>query len=784
MRALAPWAPAPAPFPARRGGAARTEVAVFRRYPLVRQRDETDCGAAALATVATYYRRPVGLEAVRDLAGTDRQGSNLRGVIQAAGRLGFLAEAVKGPFEELPQVPLPAIAHVRTHQNLGHFVVLYKVTPTGVVVADPAGAVKKLTKEEFCEAWTGYLVLLTPEQAPPANAPPKPVSPWGRLLGLLAWQAPVLAEAFVCALLMTVLGVTTSYFLQQLVDNVLVRQDGKLLNALGVGMVLILAFRVLFGLLRQYLLAHAGRKIDLALVSNYHRKLLSLPLRFYETRRVGEILSRVNDADKVRHAVSGTSLTVVVDGTLVICLTTVLWLYDTPLALVATAFVPFLLLAVWAHHAPARRLSRQAMENHALLSAHLVEDVSGVETVKAYGMGGERVAQGEGRLVRFVQSMFSLQKLGMSMEALGMLVTALAGIVILWYGGHRVIGGHLTIGQLLFFSSLLGFLLEPLARLAGANLALQDALVAVDRLYQVLDQEAEQADARDKVAFTRLRYGIELQDVSFRYGTRAKVLEGVSIGIPVGRTIGIVGESGSGKSTLLKLLMGFYEPGEGSLLIDGVDMRDMDLASLRAKVGLVSQDPFVFTGTIRENIAVGRPDASLAEVVEAARAAGLSDFIGELPDRYETVIGERGANLSGGQRQRLAIARALLTNPEVLIFDEATSHLDTATERAIQESLKTALADKTVIMVAHRLSTIKDADTIYVLSRGRVTESGTHRELLATDGQYAALWKAQTAEAREKPRVNGVTVGVPYLNGKGLKDVDRPHERGDVCLAR
>jgi ATP-binding cassette subfamily B protein len=732
---------------------------VFRRYPLVRQHDETDCGAAALATVMMYHRRPVGLETVRDLAGIDRRGSNLLGLMKAAEKLGFSTQAVKGPYDKLPGVPLPAIAHTRTEEGLGHFVVLYKVNKSGVVVANPVGKLEKLSRDEFCQRWTGYLLLLTPESKGSPTGAAAPQSPWRRLLGLLTWQLPILGEAFLCALLMAVLGVTTSYFLQQLVDNVLVRNDVRLLNALGLGMVLVLVFRMLFGALRRYLLAHVGRKIDLRLISHYHRHLLGLPLRFFETRRVGEILSRVNDADKVRQAVSGTTLTVVVDGTLVLGLATVLWLYDMPLAIAATAFMPLLLLTVLGHHPPARRHSREAMEQHAQLSAHLVEDVSGLETVKAFGMDRQRVAAGESRLVRFVLSLFSLQKLGLSMEALGNGVVALAGVVILWYGGHRVMSGAMTIGELLLFSSLLGFLLEPLGRLVCVNLSLQDALVAVDRLYQVLDLEPEPLGEGEKVALSTVRQGIELQNVSFRYGSRSAVLQEVSLRLPAGETVALVGESGSGKSTLLKLLQGFYAPTEGRIVVDGVDLRDLDLAAFRRRVGWVSQDPFIFTGTIRENIALGQPEATLQDVIEAAGAAGLGEFISGLPERYDTVIGERGANLSGGQRQRLAIARTLLRRPDVLIFDEATSHLDTATERAIQESLRTALAGKTVLLVAHRLSTIKDADRIVVLHQGRVAEAGTHHELMAERGLYAGLWEAQTEPARELPHLADLPAG-------------------------
>ena len=447
----------------------------------------------------------------------------------------------------------------------------------------------------------------------------------------------------------------------------------------------------------------------------------------------------------------------------VVCTTAVLWIYDTRLALVATLFAPAWLVVALLHHPATRRRSREAMEDAAKLSAHFVEDVSGVETFKAFGAERSRMEEGEHRLVRLVQSIFSLQKLSISMSALGGLLTGLAGIVILWYGGHRVIAGALTIGELMFFYTLLGYLLDPLERLATVNLQIQDALVAVDRLFQVMDLETEPINAR-KAAFEGIRDGVELRNVSFRYGCRESVLKELSLRIPAGMTAAIVGESGCGKSTLLKLLMRFYDPSEGQVAVDGVDLRDFDLASLRSRIGIVSQEPFIVNGTLRENIALGAPEAELNEIIAAARAAGLEDFIARLPERYETIIGERGANLSGGERQRLAIARALLRKPALLIFDEATSHLDTATERAIQENMRGVFAGKTVLLVAHRLSTIREADLIYVMHQGRVVEQGDHHSLMASGGRYAQLWRSQTAEAQpavQRPLVPG------RVNGNG-----------------
>jgi ATP-binding cassette subfamily B protein len=730
--------------------------------------DETDCGAAVLATIARHYGMTLSVQVIRDLAGTDRNGTNLLGLIGAAKRLGFSANAVKGPYEALAGAALPAVAHVQTQDGLGHFVVIHRVSDRTAIVADPASGVETLSRDEFCSKWTGYLLLITPDEIVrlPLDRQAQVPRPSRRFLTLLGFHRSILVEGFFCAVLMTLLGITTSYFVQHLVDSVLVRRELKLLNAMGIGMAVIVVFRILFGVLRHYLLAFIGRKVDLSLIAGYSRHLLHLPLNFFEMRQVGEILSRVNDAAKIREAISGATLTAVVDGLLVVITTAVLWCYDVPLALVATSFAPILLVSVALHHPSAQRRSRKAMEDGAEFSAHVVEDICGIEAIKAYGAESDREHEGERRLVKVVQSVFSLEKLSISMDAIGSLVNGLAGIVILWYGGHRVISGALTIGELMFFYTLLGYMLEPLERLSTINLHIQDALVAVDRLFQVLDIPVEALDDR-KAKLTRIRKGIELHNVSFRYGCRENVLTELNLTIPAGATVAFVGESGCGKSTLLKLLARFYDPTQGQIAIDDVDLRDFDLADLRSRIGLVSQEPFIFSGTLRDNIALGNPQASLSEIVNAARDAGLEKFINRLPERYETRIGERGANLSGGQRQRLAIARALLRDPEILVFDEATSHLDTATERAIQENLHGILATKTVVLVAHRLSTIRDADMILVMHDGRIVEQGSHRQLMKENGRYANLWRSQTDEADARPMKTNGANRLANHNGNG-----------------
>ena len=727
---------------------------MFKKYYCIKQHDITDCGAACLATISKQYGFRTTITKIREVAGTDKQGTNAYGVIKAAEKLGFSAKGVKGDKNAFfSEFPLPCIAHVITDGALLHYVVIHKITKKQVILADPGKGIVKITPEDFFGGkpeegkppkyqWSGVLIMMVPDNTFEKGDETKGL--FQRFFHLLLPQKRLIIHVFIASILITVLGILGSFYFKVLIDDILQAGLLKTLHILSIGIILLNLFKVLLSAFRSHLLLYLSQKLDIALLLGYYRHVLKLPMNFFGTRKVGEIISRFNDASKVRDAISGATLTIMIDTIMVIVGGAILYSQNGTMFGVTLIVVIFYFIIVFSFNKWYRRLNEAQMENNAQLTSYMVESLNGIQTVKAYNAERKVNLETETKFIRLLRSIFKLSWVSNLQGSLVGFVELTGGIVILWVGAYHVIKGDLTIGQLITYNSLLVYFLDPVKNLINLQPQMQTAIVAADRLGEILDLEPERTSNEDKkLAPATMQGDIRFNNVTFRYGTRRTVLENITMHIRQGEKIALVGESGSGKTTLVKLLLNLYSPEEGDILINNNNIRDISLENLRDRIAYIPQETFLFSGSIMDNLTLGMDDVSTEEVIEASKEAQAHDFINELPLRYETRLEENGSNLSGGQRQRLAITRAILKKPDILILDEATSNLDSITERAIEDTIEAYSKEMTTIIIAHRLSTIKRCSMIYVMEKGRIIEAGNHEQLIGFKGKYAKLWGQQ-----------------------------------------
>lgn len=717
------------------------------KYYCIKQHDITDCGAACLATISKQYGLSTSITKIRETAGTDKMGTNAYGMVKAAEQLGFTAKAVKGNQEAFfSEFPLPAIAHVIVDGSLLHYVVIHKITKNEVIIADPAKGIVKKPPEEFFKEWTGVLILLVPAQTFKKGKDTKNI--FERFWGLLLPQKRLISDIFVASLVITILGILGAFYFQIIIDDILPAGIEKTLTVLSIGVILLKLFTVILSVLRTQLLVYLSQKLDIALLLGYYDHVLKLPMNFFGTRKVGEIISRFQDASSIRDAISNATLTVMIDTLMAVAGGLILFFKNKILFAIAFMMVILYALLVLIFNKPYKKANERQMEDNAQLTSYLVESLNGIQTIKAFN--GEQTVQTETefKFIRLLKSIFKLSCIGNAQEGLKAFVEAVGGVVILWVGAYNVLHGNMTIGSLVAFNALLAYFLDPVKNLINLQPTLQTAMVASDRLGEILDLEIEKNEAQQrKVSPASLKGDIHLEDISFRYGTRQLVLEHFSMHINSRQSVAIVGESGAGKTTIAKLLLNMYQYEAGSITIADYSLPDISLEVLREKIAYIPQETFLFSGTIMENLTFGLENPDMEEVIKCAKLAQLHEFVNSLPLRYETHLDENGSNLSGGQRQRIAIARAMLKKPEILILDEATSNLDAVTEKAIQETIDSYSSGMTTIIIAHRLSTIRRCDIIYVMEKGRIVEYGSHDELMAkVNGYYHGLYQTQTGE--------------------------------------
>lgn len=703
---------------------------------------QADTGLVCLVNMARFHGLAADAAQIRHAFGTTDAVMDRDGLLRAGKSLGLKLRAIESVWSRLARTPLPAIAQ---HAD-GHFFILAAIKDDKVLVQDPLEQ-RPLTlpRELFENAWSGRLILITRRASP------------GNVIGHFdfGWFVPAIlkhrrlfGEVLAASFFLQLFALITPLFFQVIIDKVLVHRGLTTLDVLAIGLLAISLFEVVLGGLRTYVFSHTSNRVDVMLGAKLFAHLLRLPLAYFEARRVGDSVARVRELENIRSFLTGSALTLVIDLFFTLVFLVVLYFYSPALTAVVAGAIPFyILLSAWVTPILRRRLEEK-FNRGAENQAFLVETVSGIQTLKSMAVEPQMQRHWEEQLAGYVGTGFRAANLGNIASQSAGFINKVTVVLILWIGATLVMQGRLSVGELIAFNMIAARVSGPILRLVQLWQDFQQAGISVRRLGDILNTPTEPGYNAGRATLSEIEGAVRFDHVSFRYSPeRPQVLRDIVLDIRPGEVVGIVGRSGSGKSTLTKLIQRLYVPEAGRILIDGVDLALVEPAWLRRQVGVVLQENFLFNRNVRENIALANPGLPMEPVIAAARLAGAHEFILELPEGYDTLVGEHGANLSGGQRQRIAIARALLTNPGILILDEATSALDYESERIIQQNMRAISSGRTVFIIAHRLSAVRNADRILVIDQGRLVEQGDHDALLQRRGIYSRLHAMQTGFA-------------------------------------
>ncbi len=713
------------------------------KYTIVLQHDETDCGVACIASIAKYYGKTISFTKIRTLAGTDLMGTSGLGIVRSAIALGFFCKGIVSKEKHLPnELPVPCIAHIK-QDYVDHYVVVYKINKDAIVIADPARGIKRIKIDTFKEKWSGVLFLIEPEAK--YFSARESSSFFNNILQLLKPYKIYVIEIIIASVLLSFIGVTSSFYFRFLIDEVLSSGLRITLATMSIGYLCLIIFQAFLSISRNQIIMHISNKIDAVLIFEYLFHVFHLPMDFFGKRKVGEIVSRLNDVEIIRNAISMTTMSVVIDSIMLILGTLVLFAFGSSLAIIAIFSVVLSTIVSWIFAKQYKRKIKEKARIDAEKQSSIVESINGITTIKALGTEDVAFQKIESQIVESINKGIKLGTMSNIQNQIQVLISQVGTLSIYWIGSLAILDGKLSLGQLISFNMILSYFLGPLARLLSLQPNLQEAIVSVERFSEILEFPTEEQSKGD-ITLNTIQGAIEIRNLNFTYGTRGYNLQNINLSINAGEKIAIVGPSGSGKSTLTKLIMKFYKIEDGSITIDGYNINDIDTYSLRSLIGYVPQEILLFSGTIAENIAWGAGNTTLKDIISAAIAANAHEFINNLPDRYFTKVGERGATLSGGERQRIALARVLLRKPKLLILDEATSSLDSISEKIIMSAVDRLAEGITTIIVAHRLSTVKHCDKIFVINNGKIIESGCHEDLIMKNSIYKNLWIAQEGE--------------------------------------
>lgn len=709
-----------------------------------------DTGLHSLVAIARFHQLPAEPEQLAHQFAEPGKPFSDTQLLSAAKALTLRAKCVSPSFSQLKNDTLPAIAKTVD----GAYVILARIGESSsgdesnssrtYLIHDLREATpRSVSQEEFETLWSGELILVARRQGLGESLQQKFDISW--FIPSLVKYRKLFSEVLIASFFLQLFALVTPLFFQVVMDKVLVHRGFTTLDVLAIGFFVIVVFEAFLGGFRNYLFSHTTNRVDVELGSRLFNHLLGLPLAYFESRQVGQNVARVRELDTIRNFITGTALTLVIDLFFVFVFLAVMWYYSSTLTWIVFATVPaYVILSIFITPILRHRLNDK-FKHGAANTAFLTESITGIGTVKSMAVEPQMRRKLEDHLSSYVHASFRSQNLGNVANQIAGLINKLMTLGIIWWGAHLVIGGNITVGQLIAFNMLAGRVSGPVLKLVQLWQEFQQAGISIARLGDILNTPREPGFNPNRSRLPSLQGAVSFEQVKFRYRVDGPlILHDIDLQVKPGEVIGIVGRSGSGKSTITKLIQRLYVPEAGRVLVDGVDLAMIDTAWLRRQIGVVLQENFLFNRSIRENIALVDPSIPMARVIVAAKMAGAHEFIVELSEGYDTLVGEQGSNLSGGQRQRLAIARALINNPNILIFDEATSALDYESERLIQDNMARICQGRTVFIIAHRLSTVRGCNRIIVMDKGRIVEQGDHDELLRQNGYYAKLHSYQS----------------------------------------
>ena len=710
---------------------------LLKRLPVVRQQSETDCGAACLATICRYDGKYVSLNRMRELCRVGQSGTSMYNLMQAAKSLGYETAPILEIYENLQKSDRPSIVNWRGY----HWIVVYRATDKYVTVADPGEGLINIRKEEFLVDWTRYTLYLTPtakvQEIEESQPTLKQFIPY-----IKPYIKPIL-EIGLASLVIQILGMFLPLFTKFIIDEVVIKQNSQWLYTSLIAISTISILNITISYFRQKLSLFVTLKATLLMVTDFYQHVLALPIGYFASRKVGDVTTRFGENQTIVNFFTDIGLQTFLNVISAILYLGLMFYFNVSLTLIACLFLVLHLLNVYLITPSLQRTYRDVFQKEADAESFAIESLSGLSTIKTMGIEHLTRWQAENLYVRANNAYLKTINLGIISNIASSLVSSLSDVAVLFFGAVMVMKSQLTIGELVAFTTISKSFSAPIMSLIGVWDVFQETLNAVERLNDVFETQPElnKTAAKEKIQLPKVRGHIRFDNLVFRYEPDSdnNILQNINLEIEPGQRIAFVGRSGSGKSTLIKLLLGFYPPTAGNIYVDGFNVRDVWLPSLRQQIGVVPQQSHLFRGTIRDNIARGKPKASLLEIIEAATLAHAHEFITNLPQGYDSIVEEEGSNFSGGQKQRLTIARALIRKPQILILDEATSALDNETEAIVLDNIKQAFPDRTILTIAHRLSTVRQADLIVVFDRGNILEIGTHDRLVANRNLYYYL---------------------------------------------